>query len=153
MIRTIRAEIAAAAVMVTAAILRPACAHAEDIALSLVNPKGRIDVPVGAVLQVDAWATTKVRIQGTGEMREYPHPYVFVCFAKDVSDRVCQLTRQIVGEPLAIVIDCVTVSKPVVNEPLCEDSCFRISANDALEANALAQRIRKGTNRACAPSG
>jgi hypothetical protein len=53
MIRTIRAETIAAAVMVTVAILRPACAHAEDIALSLVNPKGRIDGkhPVRTALQ------------------------------------------------------------------------------------------------------
>jgi hypothetical protein len=127
-------------------------ADAEDIALSLVHAKGRIEIPVSAVRQVEAWATTKVRIKGTGEVREYPHPYVFVCFAQDVGERICELTRQIVHEPLAIVIDCDVVEKPIVHEPLCGEPCFRISANDAAEANALAQRIRKGTNRACAPS-
>jgi hypothetical protein len=63
----------------------------------------------------------------------------------------CELTGQIVGEPLTILINCGVVSEPIVNEPLCGNPCFRISASDALEANALAQRIRKG-NRACAPS-
>jgi preprotein translocase subunit SecD len=152
MIRVIRAETAAAAVMVTIAILRPACANAEDIAMSLVHPKGRIDVPVSDIRGVETWATTKFRTQGTQEVHEYPNPHVIVCFAHDVPQRICQLTRRIVGEPLSIVIDCEIVSEPVVNEPLCANSCFEISASDVAEANALAQRIRKGTNRACAPS-
>jgi hypothetical protein len=97
MMRTIRAATAAAAMMMTVAILRPACANAEDIALSLVNPKGRIDVPVSAVRGVEARATFNVRIPQTGEVREYPDPYVEVCFAKDIEERICRLTRQIVG--------------------------------------------------------
>jgi hypothetical protein len=151
MIRTIRAETAAAAVMVTVATLWPVCADAEDIAMSLVNPKGRIDVPVSAVRGVETSAAFKVRIPQIGEVREIPHPYVEVCFAKDIEERICLLTRQIVGEPLAIVINCGVVSEPIVNEPLCGNPCFQISASDLLEANALAQRIRKG-NRACAPT-
>lgn len=139
------------AMMTAGAIMGPAGADAEDIALSLVNPKGRVDIPVSAVHRVDAWATVKLRIQGTGEEREYPHPYVSVCFAKDVEERICELTGKIVGEPLAVVIDCGVVAKPIVNEPLCGNSCFQISASNVFEANALAQRIRKG-NRACAPS-
>ena len=140
--------------MITAAvvIMRPACANAEDIALSLVNPKGRVDIPIGAVQQVGARATFAYRIKGTDEVHEHPYPRVEVCFAKDVRERICQLTEQIIGEPLAIVIDCDTVSKPIVQEPLCDNPCFQISANDIAEANALAQRIRKGTNRVCAPS-
>ena len=72
MIRTIRAETAMAAVMVAVAVLRPACADAEDIAMSLVNPKGRIDVPVGDIRGVEAWATTSSGLQGTEEVHEYP---------------------------------------------------------------------------------
>jgi hypothetical protein len=152
MIRTIRAETTAAAVMMTVAILRPAGANAEDIALSLVNPKGRIDVPVSAIRGVDAWPTTKVRIKGTEVVHEYPLPYVAVCFTKEVRERVCELTRRIVDEPLAIVVDCNVISEPIVMEPLCTNSCFQISVGDVADATALAQRIRKGTNRACAPS-
>jgi hypothetical protein len=50
-----------ATTIVAAASMEPACAHAEDIALSLVHPKGHIDIPVSAVRQVEAWATTKIR--------------------------------------------------------------------------------------------
>jgi hypothetical protein len=151
MLRRIRAATAAAAIVVALATLWPAGANAEDIALSLVHPKGRVDVPVSAVRGVEPSATFKVRIPQTGEVREYPHPYVLVCFAKDIEEHICRLPRQIVGEPLAIVINCGIVSEPIVEEPLCGNPCFQISASDILEANALAQRIRKG-NRACAPS-
>jgi preprotein translocase subunit SecD len=127
-------------------------ANAEDIAVSLVHPKGRIDIPVSAVGRVDASAKIAFRNTETGEVHEYPNPHVDVCYAKDIQERVCQLTQQIVGEPLAIVIDCETVSRPIVREPLCAHPCFQISANDIAEATALAKRIRSGTNRACAPS-
>jgi hypothetical protein len=127
-------------------------ASAEDIALSLVNPKGRIDIPVSAVDRVDASGTIAFRTKETGEIHEYPNPHVDVCYAKDIQERICQLTQQIVGEPMAIVIDCETVSRPIVREPLCAHPCFQISANDIAEATALAKRIRGGTNKACAPS-
>jgi preprotein translocase subunit SecD len=139
-------------VMMTAAAagFGSAFANAEDIALSLVNPKGRIDIQASAVSRVDARATIAVRNTETGEVHEYPNPHVEVCFSAEVRERVCQLTRQIVGQPLAIVIDCETVSKPIVREPLCTRPCFIISASDLAEATALAERIRRGTNRACA---
>ena len=127
-------------------------ANAEDIALSLVHDKGRIDIPVSAVGRVDASATFTFRNTETGKVHEYPDPHVDVCYAKDIQERICQLTQQIVGEPMAIVIDCETVSRPIVHEPLCGYPCFEISANDIAEATALAKRIRNGTNKACAPS-
>lgn len=127
-------------------------ASAEDIALSLVNPKGRIDITASAVRRVEARATIAFRNTKTGEVHEYPNPHVNVCFSKDVRERVCQLTEQVVGQPLEIVIDCETVSKPIVREPLCAHPCFQISAYDLAEATALAQKVRTGTNRACAPS-
>jgi preprotein translocase subunit SecD len=135
-----------------AAIMGQTGAKAEDIALSLVNPKGRIDVPVSALQQVEARATFAYRIQGTDDVHEVPSPGVDVCFTKDIRDRICELTRTIVGEPLAIVVDCGIVVEPIVNQALCNNPCFQISANDFAEANALAQRIRRGTNRTCAPS-
>jgi hypothetical protein len=141
-------------VMMTAAAtgLGNGFANAEDIALSLVHPKGRIDIPVSAVGRVDAYAKFVFRNTETGEVHEYPDPHVEVCYATDIQERICQLTQQIIGEPLQIVIGCETVSKPIVREPLCVHSCFKISASDIAEATALAKRIRSGTNRACAPS-
>jgi preprotein translocase subunit SecD len=140
--------------MMTAAAtgLGTGLANAEDIALSLVHPKGRIDIPVSAVGRVHASAKFAVRNTETGEVHEYPDPYVEVCYAKDIQESICQLTQKIIGEPMAIVVDCDTISRPIVREPLCARPCFQISAKDIAEATALAKRIRNGTNRACAPS-
>ena len=140
--------------MITAAAtgFGSAFANAEDIALSLRHPKGSVDVPVSAIGRVEAAATIAVRNTETGQIREYPNPHVEVCFAKEVRERICDMTRQIVDQPMEIVIDCKTVSRPIVREPLCTDPCFQISASDLAEATSLAQRIRSGTNRACAPS-
>jgi preprotein translocase subunit SecD len=129
-----------------------AFANAEDIALSLVHPKGRVDVPVSALGEVKAAATFAFRNTETGQVHEYPDPHVYLCFSEDIQKRICELTRQIVGQPMEIVIDCATISKPIVREPLCTRPCFQVSANDIAEATALAQRIRRGSNRACAPS-
>jgi preprotein translocase subunit SecD len=140
-----------ATITVATTILGSAFANAEEIALSLVHPKGRIDSPVSAVRRVDALATIEFHNTETGEVHEYPHPHVDVCFAKDIAERMCQLTRQIVGEPMEIVVDYETILKPIVREQLC-GPCFQISADDLAAASALAQRIRRGTNRICAPS-
>jgi preprotein translocase subunit SecD len=127
-------------------------AQAEEIAVSLVNPKGRIDIPVSAVVKVEASATIAFRNSETGKVWEHSDPHVDICVAEEFKARICELTTQSVGEVLAIVIDCETVTKPIVREPLCARSCFTVSANDLEEANALAQRMRRGSNRACAPS-
>jgi hypothetical protein len=127
-------------------------ASAEDIALSLVHPIGRIDVPASAVDEIDAEATIGMRNSETGEVTEHAFPHVAICLAPEVRERICQLTQKIVEEPLAIVVDCETISKPIVREPLCTQPCFHISVFDLADAAALAQRIRHGTNRTCAPS-
>jgi preprotein translocase subunit SecD len=136
-----------------ASFAAPAGANADDIALSLVNPNGRVDIPVSAVRQVAARANFVYRIQGSEETHEDPSPHVLVCFSEDISERVCELTGKIIGQPLALVVDCETLIKPIVRQPLCKDPCLEISMSEFAEANALAQRIRKGTNRECAPSG
>lgn len=127
-------------------------AHAEEIAVSFVHAKGRVDIPVSALDQVRAYPTFKFRNSETGVVREFPDPHVEICVTKEFKERVCDLTKKVVGEATAVVVDCETVTKPIVREPLCTRPCFTISANDLAEANALAQRIRRGTNHACAPS-
>jgi preprotein translocase subunit SecD len=140
--------------MITAAAtgFGSAFANAEDIALSLRHPKGSVDVPVSALGDVEAEATFTFRNTETGRVHEYPDPHVYLCYSEDIQKRICDLTRQIVGQPMEIVIDCATISKPIVREPLCARPCFQISTSDLAEANALALRIRSGSNRACAPS-
>jgi hypothetical protein len=71
-----------ATMAMAAAAMGPLGADAEDIALSLVNPKGRADIPISAVQRVEARATFAYRIQGTEAVHEDPSPRVEVCFAK-----------------------------------------------------------------------
>ena len=54
-------------------LLGSAFANAEEIALSLVHPKGRVDIPVSAVRRLDDSATIAFRNTETGEVHEYPH--------------------------------------------------------------------------------
>jgi preprotein translocase subunit SecD len=148
----VRVLVAVFAVTAAAWGIGQSIAKAEEIALSLVNPKGRIDIPVTALEQVQGYATKSFRNAETGAVREIPTPHVDVCVAKEFKERICELTTRSVNEAVAVVVDCETVVKPIVREPLCTQSCFSISTNDLAEANALARRIRRGANRACAPS-
>jgi hypothetical protein len=125
-------------------------AKADEIAVSLVHPKGRVDIPIGALDHVQAYATSKFRHPETGA--PFHDPQVEVCVTEEFKERICNLTKNIVGEAMAIVVDCETVTEPIVREPLCTRRCFAISIFDLEEANVLAQRIRGGSNRACAPT-
>ena len=125
-------------------------AAADDIALSLVHGQDRIDIPTHAITRIEAHATQTFTFTDTHKTKTYDMQNVELCYSSEIQRRVCQLTRQIVDQPLHIVVDCKTISRPVVREPLC-GRCFLISANDIQEANALAQRLRQGSNRRCAP--
>jgi preprotein translocase subunit SecD len=131
-------------------VCRAVPAMADDIALSLVHGQNRIDIPVSAIRRIEAHATQTFVVTETKQKREFPLPHVKFCYAADIQKRICQLTRQIVEQPMDLVVDCETISKPVVREPLC-GPCLQISANDFMEANALAQRLKTGSNRRCAP--
>jgi hypothetical protein len=127
------------AVLAVAGGLESVVAIADDIAVSLVNPKGRIDIPVSAITRVEAMAALTFRNKETGKIFQDPSPHVELCYTEDVHQRICQLTRQIVGQPLVVVINCETATKPIVREPLCSRPCLDISTNDVAEATALAQ--------------
>jgi preprotein translocase subunit SecD len=124
---------------------------ADDIALSLVHGRSGIDVPVSAIRRIEAYATMIFVITETKEERELPSPHVELCYAADIKKRICRLTWRIVEQPMDIVVDCETISKPVVREPLC-GPCLQISASSVVDANALAQRLKTGSNRRCAPT-
>lgn len=125
-------------------------AVADGIALSLLHGQSRIDIPASAILRIEAQATQTFFITETQQERVFQLPHVELCYTAEIQKRICQLTRQIIEQPMSIVVDCETVSRPVVREPLC-GRCLQISANDIFEANALAQRLKKGSNRRCAP--
>lgn len=104
----------------------------EKIALSLVHASGRIDVPVEAIHSIEAREYSRFS-------KRFPLPNVEVNLRFDIRARVRRLTRGIVGEPLEIVVDGKSVSKPIVREPLGNLS---ISTFDLDEANALAAQLR-----------
>jgi preprotein translocase subunit SecD len=131
-------------------VCRAVPAVADDIALSLVHGQNRIYIPMSAIRRIEAHATQTFVVTETKQKREFPLPHVNLCYAADIQKRICQLTRRIVEQPMDIIVDCETISKPVVREPLC-GPCLQLSANDFTEANALAQRLKTGSNRRCAP--
>src|SRR5579859_4156037 len=104
----------------------------ERIALSLVHASGRIDVPVEAIYAIEAHEYSRFS-------NRFPLPNVEVNLRFDIRARLRRLTRAIVGEPLEIVVDGKSISKPIVREPIGNLS---ISASDLDEANALAAQLR-----------
>jgi len=116
------------------------------IALSLVHSRERIDIPVNAILCIEAHGEITFCERGTKKLWTFRHPHVEVCFAPTIHDRICRLTRQIVGEPMEIIVGGECVSQPIVREPLCGQR-FRISAYDLAEAHVLAHRLRTGWSR------
>lgn len=137
-------------VLTAALVCRAVPAMADDIALSLVHGQNRIDIPVSALRRIEAHATQSFVNTETKQKREFRLPHVEFCYAADIQKRICRLTRRIVEQPMDLVVDCETISKPVVREPLC-GPCLQISANTFTDANAMAQRLKTGSNRRCAP--
>ena len=126
-------------------------AVADNIALSLVHGEDRIDIPASAIKRIEAHATQTFTFTDTHETKTYDMQNVELCFTAEIRKQICQLTRRIIEQPLNIVVDCAVISSPVVREPLCKMPCFLISANDIQTANALAQRLKQGSNRRCVP--
>jgi preprotein translocase subunit SecD len=117
------------------------------IALSLVHPRGRIDVPVSAIRRIEAHAEQTFFIQDTGQPVTLSRPYVEVCFSPGIRARVWWLTRQITDEPLEIIVDGECVSAPIVREALGAQPSFHISTSDFAEAQTLAERLRAGWSK------
>jgi preprotein translocase subunit SecD len=122
-------------------------APAGRIALSIVHPRERIDIPVSEIVRIDAHEDSPWTADSGGSwpMR---HPCVEVSFTQAIRDRICRLTQQIVDEPMEIIVGGECVSSPVVREPLCTQASFYISASDFAEALALAHQMRTGWTRA-----
>lgn len=137
-------------IVIAALVCGTAPVGADEIAFSMVHEKSRIDVPTGAITRIKTYPTYILVDPETRQRRHFPAPRVEVCYTAEIQERVCQLTSQIVEQATSLVVDCEVVSKPVVRERLC-GPCLQISAYDLADANALAQRLRKSSNRQCAP--
>ena len=117
-------------------------APVERIALSLVHPRERIDIPLGAV-RIEACGQ-QVFAEGGCPWAIW-NPRVEFRFRADIAERIARLTRAIVDEPWDIVVGDEVVLSPIVREPLCcSGTSFMIGAYNLEEARALAKRLRIG---------
>lgn len=121
----------------------------ERIAFSLVHPVQRIDVPVRALLDVEACAQETFRFSD-GTSRTYDMPHVRVTLAPEIRARLYRLTHALMrfdqdaDKTLAIFIGAECMFRPVVREPLGHLPSFNMSANDLPEAEAMAAKLRAG---------
>jgi hypothetical protein len=113
----------------------------ERIALSMVHPRGRIDVPVSVIRGIEP-RTEHVFATRNGPIKSAT-PHVEIRFTPAISAQLYELTRQIVGEPLETVVGGKTICTAIVREPLGRLGHIWISVFDFDEARALAESLRE----------
>jgi len=110
------------------------------IALSLVHPRERIDIAISAISWIEP---RRCKFYSWGKRSVISRsPYVEICIAPYVREKIYRLSKQIVGAPLDFVIDGEDVIKAVVREPLGTHYCIAISQADYDGTVALAERLR-----------
>jgi hypothetical protein len=124
-------------------------ASADEFALSLVHGEHRIDVPASAVASIEALPYGVYRNSVTGKIFKVGRPYVEICFNSTIGAQICELTKRIVDEPLELWVSCRAIIKPVVREPLCSETCLKLSAFDMSEAEQLASKLKAQPKLAC----
>jgi hypothetical protein len=90
----------------------------ERIGLSLMHPRGRVDIPVAAIQRIEALETMTFYDRQTASLSTAHCPRVEIWLDAHLRARIYRLTRRIIDEPLDIVVDGGCVSRPIVREPL-----------------------------------
>jgi preprotein translocase subunit SecD len=120
---------------------------AEPIAFSLVVYERKcLDIPVNGIIGVEAHATQSFFIEEQGPVT-FDMPHVAVWLAPKFQQRLRDFTRGIVGDVMELFVDGKCISRPVVREPLGNESSFLLSADDLAEAQRLAEQLRRGWRR------
>ncbi len=114
------------------------------IALSLVHPRGRIDIAVKDVLGIETRAGETRFSPDTQTATTEAAPHVRLEFTPDMRARIHRLTAQIAGDELAIVVAGREICRPVVRAPLGLNGWFTVTVRDMDEARELAARLRAG---------
>jgi hypothetical protein len=110
------------------------------IALSFLHPIERIDVAISAIRWIEP---RRFKSYNRGKTSwTATRPFVEICIAPYIRERIYRLSKQIVGDPLEIVLDGEGVVRPVVREPLGIHGSISISQQDYEDAIALADRLR-----------
>jgi len=119
---------------------------ADRVVLSLVHPRGRIDVPASAVRSIEPREEQEVLLDN-GALWRIPSPNVELCFTPEIHHRIRRLSAEIVGEALEVVVGGKSIAEPIVQEPLSSLTCFCLSVCDFADAQALAEKMRAGWGR------
>ena len=115
----------------------------ERIAVSLVvNERRRLDIPLSAVIRVDALA-----VQSFADGRRvvtFDQPHVRIWLMPNLQRRLYDFTRGSVDAIMEVFVDDQCVTRPVLREPLGTEPSFQIFTADFDEACALADKLRVG---------
>jgi preprotein translocase subunit SecD len=114
------------------------------IALSLVHPRGRIDIPVKDVLKIETRAEETSFSADAQTSKTDAAPHVRLEFTAEIRARIHRLTSQIVDDELAIVVAGHVICRPLVREPLDVHGWFNIRVHDLEQARDLAAKLREG---------
>ncbi len=113
---------------------------ADRIALSLLHPTERIDVAISAILWIEP---RRCKFYNWGKKVVVSNfPFVEICLAPYIRERIYRLTKIIIGESLEFIVDGECITRPVVREPLGIRQSLAISATHYEDAVALAERLR-----------
>ena len=124
-------------------------ATADEIALSFVHEENRIDVPASAIDSIEALHYSLYRNTETGKVFKGARPNVEIRFDGGIGASLCELTKKIVDEPLELWVSCQAIVKPIVREPLCSDTCFKVSFFDFAETEQLVSKLNARPKLAC----
>jgi len=116
---------------------------AERIALSLiVHERKRLDIPLDAILGVDAFATES--FSDGYRVTTYNRSHVAIRLTPSMQRKLREFTAAIVGDIMEIHVGGQCVSQPRLLEPLGNEPAFQISIYNFADAQALAETLRTG---------
>jgi hypothetical protein len=109
------------------------------IALSLVHPLERIDVAISAIRWIEP---RPCRIFTCGTKSISTGPFVEICLASYIRERIYRLTKRIVGESMEVLVGGESVIKPIVREPVGIHQSLAFPEFSYEDAVVLAGRLR-----------
>ena len=113
------------------------------IALSLiVHERKRLDIPLDAILGIDAFATES--FSDGYRVTTYNRSHVAIRLSPSMQRKLREFTAGIVGDIMEIHVGGRCVSQPRLLEPLGDEPAFQISIYEFADAQALAETLRVG---------
>lgn len=79
-------------------------------------------------------------------------PSLTVRLPRTFAGELCALSKQHIGATVEIRVGCEAISRPLVREPICGGSFVVSGTMTPADAEALAARIRNGSQRCITPT-